>query len=287
MSKDNPQNPYTRDETATRADLPLPVQRATVIDAQDNALHRATVQIYGTSTTENAAVLAPMYGSIWVPDEGTDVLVLYGADDTPYILGAWYAEDRVEGGYVDVPDYSAGDLRLGNNTGSHVTLSSEDNSIQIITEGNAPVDIDVQSAAVELSGTQTIPANDEWVKVEFDTIIDDNDNLWDDPNYEMEARFGGLYQIHADVLWPNAGSNKSYQLGVFLNGELIKQKFGQSATNKPLSMDVFTNELLDNGDRLDIRVQNNGNESRDIDGGPVTTEFSINRTGRRRAEDAV
>jgi hypothetical protein len=61
---------------------------------------------------------------VWLPEEGDDVAVLFSKEGKPWVVGSWYAADRLESGNVELPEYEEGDLRVGNSAGSHVTLKS-------------------------------------------------------------------------------------------------------------------------------------------------------------------
>jgi hypothetical protein len=142
----------------------------------------------------------------------------------------------------------------------------------------------VQSASVELQTQQSIPPN-TWTKVEWDNAEDDNDDLFRESTYSIEARYGGLYQINASAMFPNPGQNNRYDIGIFVNDSIEKQITKQSANNLPMSLQVQTDELLNSGDEIDVRVMQDSGNSKTLNGEAVTDEFSVNRTGRRRGED--
>lgn len=120
MARDNPSNPFTQDPQHTQKDVPLPVQKAKVLDADGQpggGFHTVRIRVYGDGAAYQAPVLTPMFGSVWVPEPGTDVAVIYGNSDKPWVIGSWYPRDRVEDGDVDLPDYEPGDIILGNENG--------------------------------------------------------------------------------------------------------------------------------------------------------------------------
>lgn len=135
MSRNNPSNPFTRDPGHTQKDVPLPIAKAKVLESPDHpdedGFHTVRIRVYGDSAPYVAPVLAPMFGSVWVPKEGTDVAVLYGASDKPWVIGAWYPLDRVEDGEVDLPDYESGDIIVGNEEG-YVAVRN-DGSVEVPT----------------------------------------------------------------------------------------------------------------------------------------------------------
>lgn len=137
MARNNPSNPFTQDPQHTQKDIPMPISKARVLDAgdhpEDSAFHTVKIQVYGDQASYIAPVLAPMFGSVWIPKSGTDVAVIFGANDKPWVIGAWYPLDRVQNGEVDLPDYEEGDIRLGNESGAHVTV--KDNGDVVIKSG--------------------------------------------------------------------------------------------------------------------------------------------------------
>jgi hypothetical protein len=144
MAKDNPSNPFTRDDTKTQRDVPLPLQKARVLSAKPqsaSAFHTVRIQVYGDAATFVAPVIMPMPGCSWVPPEGTDVAVLFAAENKPWVVGSWYALDRVETGDVDIPDYDPGEIRVGNASGAHVVIQN-DGDVRINSGSNGDVYID-------------------------------------------------------------------------------------------------------------------------------------------------
>lgn len=140
----NTSNVHDRSPEDTQSDMPLPVQKARVLNANphpdEDGFHTVTIRIYGDNAPHRAPVLMPMPGCVWVPKEGQDVAVLHGNGDKPWVIGSWYALDRVEDGEVDIPDYTPGDIRIGNESGAHVVVedggdvrlnSSSDGSVYI------------------------------------------------------------------------------------------------------------------------------------------------------------
>lgn len=275
----NNKNPYDLDGNQVRGKgTDNDVVRATVLDTLPNN-HAVRVNPRGDNGPFVAPVLTPTYGMHTLPDEGERVTVLYIAENVPIVLGAVYLADGEA-----PPDVVDGDIVFGNGTGSGVRIR-KDGSIIIETIGNKPVGIDVQTATIGLETPQTISNSMAWNKVEWDNIEDDNDNLVNIENHSITARYGGLYQVNSSVEFPNPGQNNRYDIGIFINDDLVKRNSQQSAVNIGNSLSVQTDILLNDGDVIDIRVRHDGDGGRDLNGSPVTDEFSINRTGRRRGED--
>lgn len=144
MAKNNPSNPYTSDASHTQREVQMPIQKARVVSAKskdERGFHTVRITVYGDNAPYDAPVLTPIIGSTWVPKEGSDVAVVFGADDKPWVVGSWYAADRVEDGNVDLPSYNPGDLRLGNESGAHVTVEA-DGDVRIESNSDGDVYID-------------------------------------------------------------------------------------------------------------------------------------------------
>jgi len=288
MAKNNPINPESRDENRTKADIPRGLTKARVLSTPSHpdelGYHTVTVQVYNSGEVFDANVLMPMAGCVWVPSEGNDVQVLFNEGGSPWVIGSWYAKNRVQDGDVELFDYEDGTIRLGNETGSRIEVRPN-GDIELITTGNRPVGIDVQSASVQSSTPQTISGDDVWEKVAWDVVEDDQDNLFQSADNSLLARFGGLYHIHGSVSWPNPKQSNKYEIGIFVNDVLQKYTVRQSANNIEMTTQVHTDELLESGDVIDIRVRQDSGSGKDTNGSEVTDEFTVNRTGRRRNID--
>jgi hypothetical protein len=145
MGRGNTTNPHDTDPNRVRKQTPLSVQKARVVDANgmpdDNGFHTVRIKVYGDNAPYDAPVITPMHGSVWVPEPGTDVAVIFAEADKPWVVGAWYAVDRVDDGKVDLPDYEPGDIRMGNRTGAHVTVT-KDGDVRIESADDGDVYID-------------------------------------------------------------------------------------------------------------------------------------------------
>lgn len=281
MTRANPSNPYTRDSEHTSKDVQLPISKARVLsvsDSSENGSHTIEISVYNTNTKEQAPVLMPTQGCVWLPKEGDDVAVMFSKEGKPWVIGSWYAADRLNSGNVNLPEYEQGDLRLGNATGSHVTINN-DGSIRIETDGTQPVNIDKQSAVVYNSTAQTIPNDDTYRKVEYDTIDSDLENLYDISNHQYVLKHGGDYRVEASLMFPNGGQNNRYTIGIFLNGNEIKRKSFQSSVSLEMSISVSVDKRLNAGDVLDVRVRQNGGSDKVINGSSKTNDFIIQRKG--------
>jgi len=281
MARDNPSNPFTQDPNHTSKDVQMPISKARVVSAkghpEQNGFHSVRIRVYGDESTYLAPVLMPIPGCVWVPDEGTDVAVMFNQADKPWVIGSWYALDRVEDGNVDLPDYEPGDLRLGNNTGSSVTVY-QDGHIGIITDGHERVDIDNQSAAVYLSEDYDAPPNG-YTKIPFDAVEEDREDLFRPATNDIEIRADGLHRITTSAEVPTPGQNNTYSLGIFVNGTIEKRISRQSATNERMSIQVTTEQRLETDDIVDVRFRNESGQTRTILGSQVTTDLSIRRAG--------
>jgi hypothetical protein len=145
MGRGNTTNPHDTDPNRVRKQTPLPVQKARVVDASgmpdDNGFHTVRIKVYGDDAPYDAPVITPMHGSVWVPEPDTDVAVIFAEADKPWVVGAWYAVDRIDSGEVDLPDYEPGDIRVGNSTGAHVTVTKDGNvRIESADDGDVYID---------------------------------------------------------------------------------------------------------------------------------------------------
>ena len=133
MVKKNPSNPYSEDEGETKQNSPLPISKARVetVNPKDNGgRHTAFVREYGSRSPKLATVLSPAYGDVSLPEEGSDVAIMYGNKDKPWIIGHWYALDRVESEELDLPDYEEGDRIVSNGTRQELHITN-DGKIQL------------------------------------------------------------------------------------------------------------------------------------------------------------
>jgi len=146
MGRSNTSNPHDADPETIKSEVPLPIQKARVVDAkannsEENGFHTVKIKVYGDEAPHLAAVITQMHGSIWVPEEGTDVAVLFSDSDKPWVIGSWYAVDRIDKNDLDLPDYEPGDMRVGNKTGAHVTVTaSGDVLIESASDGDVYID---------------------------------------------------------------------------------------------------------------------------------------------------
>lgn len=145
MTKQNPKNPFSTDEDEIKRSVPMPVSKAKVEAAyshpDENGFHVVKVRVYGEDAPHDAPVIPPSIGSAWIPRENTDVAVMFGQSDKPWVIGPWYAGDRVEEGEIDIPDYEPGELVLGNHTGAHIRIDNDGN-VHINSSDSGDVYID-------------------------------------------------------------------------------------------------------------------------------------------------
>lgn len=111
------------DGDTVRKETPMPVQKAKVVQVpdhpSDDGYHQVYVKLYYDQSQTRATVLAPTQGDVNVPEEGEDVMVLFGAADKPIVLGSFYPTDDKFGEPNEdlVPEYEEGDRIIGNGTG--------------------------------------------------------------------------------------------------------------------------------------------------------------------------
>lgn len=105
----------------------MPVSKAKVEASaghpDENGFHTVTIRVYGEHSSFDAPVLPLSIGSAWIPKANTDVAVMFGSSDKPFVVGPWYAIDRVEKGEVDIPDYEPGEVVIGNEEG-HIRIDN-------------------------------------------------------------------------------------------------------------------------------------------------------------------
>lgn len=282
MPRNNPVNPHSVDPAHRQKDVAMPVQKAHVLDArgmpEEDGYHSVKIRVYGDDAPYVAPVLAPIPGCVWVPPEGTDVAVVFADNDKPWVIGSWYAADAVQNGAIDLPDYEPGDIRIGNQTGSHVAVK-DDGSIEVVTNSTEPIEIDHNSGNVFLSADQSIPGDNTFTKVTFDTVGANTEDLFDTTDNSFTIRHGGEYKIYSSVEFPNAGQNNLYRLGIFRNGSLEKRFDQQSAKNAPISLGVQTQRQFDAGDTFDVRVRQDSGSSKTLASDNTVTEFYLQRIG--------
>lgn len=188
--KGNTTNEHDTNDGEVAAKMPLPIQRCRVTaarDSQDDGLHRVSVRPYGGSSAEEAVVLTPMIGSVTVPEQGDDVLVIYGEDDTPFVLGAWYALDRLVDGDLPLPDYDAGDLVLGTKNGA-ITVTKEG---RVESTDTAAFDAHLSTtqpdaqAGLYANVIENVNVNDSFTKVDDSTV-----EIQKDGRYRVEYTLG-------------------------------------------------------------------------------------------------
>lgn len=280
MGTGNPMNPHTQNEEEIEAIVEPPVAKAEVVQAARHddkvkGFHSVRVRVYGETSTFLAPILTMMQGDAHVPPVGSDVAVMYGPNEKPWVVGYWYATD----GDAEPPDYMPGERIIGSPLSESFIKIAADGHIEIKTEGLKRVDIDHQTSSVYLTGAnQSIPAGNT-DKILFDTVEEDLEDLWDEANNQMVARADGLHRINATVALPTPGQNNSYSIYIYVNGSPVKRVTRQSAVNEELSLTVVTMELLDEGDVVDIRVENGSGSPKDVLGSEQTTEFDMRRSG--------
>lgn len=283
MPKENATNPHTTNSSEVSRISSMPVQRATVVgvsghQSADASFHTARIRIYGDPSPYMATVLTPSRGDVAIPTEGDDVAVVFGESGQPFIIGYWYAADKVEDGTVDLPHYEPGERIIGTpHNDSHIAIR-EDGTIEIVTEDYERVDIDHQTAVAYLSTDQDIAGDDQYYRIDYDSVEDDQEELLDQVGI-FKTRHEGLYDVNATVAIPSPGQNVRYSLAIFINDSEEKRKSRQSAVNEELSLDVSTYKRLDEDDEVDVRLRHDRGSSSTVNGSQVTAEASISREG--------
>lgn len=131
MAKNNPMNPFTRDETQTKREVSSPLGRARVEEAPSHpdgdGYHMVRIRLYGEDSVKVAPVLPPTVGGAYVPKPNTDVAVVFDARDNPWVVAPWYASDRLDRTGIKIPDYEAGEVVLGNQSGATIRIDNDGN----------------------------------------------------------------------------------------------------------------------------------------------------------------
>jgi hypothetical protein len=284
MGRKNTSNPHDADPDVFHKETNMSVQKARVMAVNgmpdDNGFHTVRIEVYGDDAPYTAPVITPMYGCVWVPEAGTDVAVIFSEADKPWVIGSWYAVDRVDENDIDIPDYEPGDIRIGNRSGSHVTVK-KNGSIQVRTAEQQIVNIDHQSGTAYMGSDYTLPGDDLYYKLPFDTRDqnDDPEALFDATEKSYTVRDAGIHRIETTAEVASAGQNNSYQISVFKNDTEFKRRSRQSSVNEPLSLSVDTQRYFEEGDEIDIRMKQNSGSDKIVASERVTTEFSIARKG--------
>lgn len=131
MAKSNPSNPATIDEGVVQQSVPMAVSKARVERARshptEGGFHTARIKVYGDEAPYDAPVLPLTIGSVWIPKEGMDVMVMFRDSNMPVIIGPWYAVDAVQAGDIDIPEYEPGEVVIGNGSGGHIRIDNDGN----------------------------------------------------------------------------------------------------------------------------------------------------------------
>ncbi|WP_226041165.1 hypothetical protein [Natrinema sp. DC36] len=129
MAKNNPKNPHTRDEQHIQHDIAPPLSKATVMSADshpdEDGYHAVKIKVRGENSTQMARVLPFTIGSAYVPRQDDDVSVMYGVNDSAWIVGPWYSSEKIADERANLPDYEPGEVVLGNHTGSNIRIDND------------------------------------------------------------------------------------------------------------------------------------------------------------------
>jgi hypothetical protein len=280
MAKDNALNPKSRDPNETKNDLPRGLTKARVLHvpshSDEDGFHTVRIKLYGTGEVFDANVLMPMAGCVWIPEEGNDVVVLFAEGGRPWVIGSWYAQDRVREGAIDLPSYENGDIRLGNGSGSYLEIG-RDGYITLRTEDDQSVDIDHHTSAAYLNTVQTIQSNGNTI-VELDTERYDNEDLFDPSTHTFTVKEDGLYGLRGKVRTENPGQNNVIEVYIEASdGQTLIQNSTQTSINAAVGVETTGFRELEAGTEIKLYV--NHNKSSTIDLATDLTEMSIARQG--------
>lgn len=266
----NPNNLKRREVQQKSQDID--VVRATVMDTIPE-IHSVRVNPRGDNAPFIAPVVTPIYGSQTLPDVGERVMVLFLTATSGIVLGSVYLIDG-----DDPPNIDIGSIRIGNDTGSHVTVR-DNGAIKISTGSFQPIDIDHQSGSVRMSTDQVIPGDNTYTKVNFDTEQDDPEELFNPSTNQFIVRHEGQHRVESTVEIEAAGQNNRYTIAIFADGSPVKRKNKQSAVNEAMSINISTTRRFFDDTTLDIRMRDNSGSPKTINSDSVATEFSIERHG--------
>lgn len=284
MPKSNPTNPHATNDADVEHVAPMPVQRATVeavgsYDGERGATHTARIRVYGDPSPYEATVLSPSRGDVNIPTEGDDVAVVFGANEQPFIIGFWYAANKVDDGRVNLPEYEPGERVIGTPLNNSYFRIDKDGTITIRSDGAAAINIDRNSFAAYTNTAQSIAGDDQFYKVQFDVEEDDPENLFNPSSYDATLKHDGLYEVGGTIAFPTPGQNNRYSIAIFVNGSQEKRTSFQSTVNNEISLSVELHAKLDEGDVLDIRVRHDRGSPSSINGSKITSSFSAERQG--------
>lgn len=239
MAKDNPTNPFSRDPDRVKKDVPMPISKAKVMAVKDHpdqfGFHVVRIRVYGDGATYLSPVIAPAHGSVWLPKEGQDVAVIFGHSDKPWVIGAWYAIDRVEDGDVKLPSYEPGDLRLGNESGAHVTVK-DDGSISIVSTNGQEVSIGGTTIETAVENPLSVP------HTEWSTALD-KEEIW---HIELDSD-ERLVPYRLATNFKGGGSSSDFTLDIYDvdSGTVIASTdAGQHARGDPIGQSELGSTVI-------------------------------------------
>jgi len=277
--KKNPSNPADVNKGEVRQVSPKSFEKARVIELRDRdeGFHTAVVKLYDSGGQTTAPVLTQAYGDVALPEENTDVMVMFGERGEEIIIGSWYPIDRVLENQIQLAEYNAGDRIVGNGTASYLRIHS-DGTVDLKTDDDSPINIDHQSFSAYLSGTQTIGNNSE-AKIQFNEVRNNAEGMFDTATHEATVLDGGIFRATGTAEIQNAGQNKQYVLRIRNQDGVIKRLYAQSTNKAPLTLQISTTIDLDANDTVWLTIENRSSSSREVNGGQIGSEFEMRRLG--------
>jgi phage baseplate assembly protein V len=115
------------------------------------------------------------YGSSWVPEEETEVLVAFGQGDMrwPYIIGCLHSE-------TDQPPESrtsSSDIKtLQTPGGSELRFDETNKTIEVKTKNGASIKLEEDAGAITLKGTKTITLDAPEINIKGKNVTIKGDN---------------------------------------------------------------------------------------------------------------
>jgi len=166
--KNNPTNPSDVQKAEIRSVSPKSFEKAKVLNVQDSTegIHTATIKLYESGSQRTVPVLTSAFGDVSLPEENTDVIVLFGERDEAIIIGSWYPADRTVRKQIEPPEYEDGERVVGNGSGSTVRIKQDGTmrlesmsgaTIVLNTDGEVIIDGGQKRAItdIEASGTNS------------------------------------------------------------------------------------------------------------------------------------
>lgn len=142
MTLNNPSNPHDLPKDQVQREVEPPLAKATVVQTfphdrdskTKRGFHTVRIRVYGEDATVQAPVITPMKGDANLPEVGDNVVVAYGSNEKPWVIGHWYAADADQDKEDEPPNHNAGDRVIGNGTNSYIKIG-RDGDVKVIENG--------------------------------------------------------------------------------------------------------------------------------------------------------